>query len=161
VNSHEATTAVIIPLTLLSIASIFFGFVFADLFVGIGTDFFGNALFIHPNHITLVEAEFSLPLTMKLLPSVGSVIAAVSAILLYHRYSSFLIDLTDNKIGRKLYTFFNGKYLIDIIYNNYIINGGLKLGYIINKTLDRGLIEVVGPYGISESLLNTGKNLSN
>jgi NADH-ubiquinone oxidoreductase chain 5 len=69
-----------IPLTLLSLASIFFGYLFADLFVGIGTDFFSDSLFIHPNHITLVEAEFSLPLIMKLLPSIGSVFSMVLAL---------------------------------------------------------------------------------
>ena len=50
---------------ILSLFSIFFGFIFSDLFVGVGTDFFANALFIHPNNISLVEAEFSLPLIYK------------------------------------------------------------------------------------------------
>ncbi len=172
INSHEASISVIIPLFLLSLASIFFGFIFADLFVGIGTDFFGNSLFIHPNHINLVEAEFSLPLIIKLLPSIGSVFAAIAALYLYHNKSLSLknhpliggqamIELTDYNLGRKLYTFFNGKYLMDIIYNNYIIGAGLKLGYTIAKVLDRGVIEVVGPFGISNYLFNTGKNISN
>jgi NADH-ubiquinone oxidoreductase chain 5 len=171
INSHEASISVIIPLFLLSLASIFFGFIFSDSFVGIGTDFFGNSLFIHPNHITLVEAEFSLPLIMKLLPSIGSVFAAVAALYLYHNKSlsiknhpeiagQAMIELTDYNGGRKLYTFFNGKYLIDIIYNNYIISAGLKLGYTVAKLLDRGVIEVVGPFGISNFLFNTGKNIS-
>jgi NADH-ubiquinone oxidoreductase chain 5 len=118
-----------------------------------------------------VEAEFSLPLIFKLLPSIGSVSAAIAAIYLYHnntlslKYPSGLggqamIELTDYNIGRKLYTFFNGKYLIDIIYNNYIIVGGLKLGYTIAKVLDRGIIEAVGPFGISDFLFKTGKNVS-
>lgn len=180
-NTHEANISVIIPLTLLALASIFFGFIFADLFVGIGTDFFANSLFIHPNHITLVEAEFSLPLIFKLLPSIGSIFAAIAAIYLYHNKSisinsnnvnktynndfkvkggQVMIEFTDLSFFRKLYTFFNGKYLIDIIYNNYIIGGGLKLGYTIAKILDRGVIEVVGPFGISDFLFNTGKNIS-
>jgi len=170
-NSHEASTAVVIPLFLLSLASIFFGFIFSDLFVGIGTDFFGNSLFIHPNHITLVEAEFSLPLIMKLLPTIGSVFAAFLAVYLYHNKSLSLknpallggqamIELTDYSLGRKLYTFFNGKYLIDIIYNNYIIGAGLNLGYTIAKLLDRGIVEVVGPFGLSHYLLNTGKTIT-
>jgi len=174
-NTHEASISVIIPLSLLALASIFFGFIFSDLFVGIGTDFFANSLFIHPNHITLVEAEFSLPLIFKLLPSIGSVFAAIAAVYLYHNKSlsikseaasnpvkggQAMIEFTDFSFTRKLYTFFNGKYLIDIIYNNYIIGGGLKLGYTIAKVLDRGVIEVVGPFGISDFLFNTGKNIS-
>ena len=70
-----------------------------------------------------------------------------------------MIELTDYNLNRKIYTFFNGKYLLDIIYNNYFINSGIKLGYTTAKILDRGLIEVVGPFGLSNFLFNTGKNI--
>jgi NADH-ubiquinone oxidoreductase chain 5 len=95
-HSHEAGVAILIPLTVLSLFSIFFGFIFSDLFVGIGTDFFANSLFIHPNNVALVEAEFSLPLTFKLLPTVGSVLAALAALFLYNKTPHFLIDLTNS-----------------------------------------------------------------
>jgi len=45
-NSHESNLAVIIPLFVLTLFSIFFGYVFSDLFVGMGSDFFGNSIFI-------------------------------------------------------------------------------------------------------------------
>ena len=44
--------------------------------------------------------------------------------------------------------------------NNYIIGGGFKVGYTIAKNLDRGVIEVIGPFGISDFLFKTGKNIS-
>lgn len=159
-NAHEANNKVIIPLFLLALFSIFFGFIFYDLFVGMASDFFGNAIFMKPNNISLIEAEFSLPLIIKLLPAFLSLFGASLAIFLYHKSPTFIIDLTDNIIGQKLYTFFNGKYFFDIIYNNYIINKGLKSGYTISKVLDRGIIEIVGPYGLSYILTNTGKNIS-
>ena len=31
------------------------------------------------------------------------------------------MDLTNNYLGREIYTFLNGKYLFDIVYNKYII----------------------------------------
>jgi len=159
-NAHEANNKVIIPLFLLALFSIFFGFIFSDLFVGMASDFFSNALFIKPNNISLIEAEFSLPLIIKLLPALLSLFGASLAIFLYHKSPIFIIDLTDNFIGQNLYTFFNGKYFFDIIYNNYFINKGLDLGYKISKVLDRGIIEMVGPYGLSHTLTNTGKNIS-
>jgi NADH-ubiquinone oxidoreductase chain 5 len=159
-NIHEANNKVIIPLFLLALFSIFFGFIFSDLFVGIASDFFSNALFIKPNNISLIEAEFSLPLIIKLLPALLSLFGASLAIFLYHKNPTFIIDLTDNLIGQKIYTFFNGKYFFDIIYNNYIINKGLELGYNISKVLDRGIIEMVGPHGLSQTLTNTGQNIS-
>jgi NADH-ubiquinone oxidoreductase chain 5 len=159
-NIHEANNKVIIPLFLLALFSIFFGFICSDLFVGMASDFFSNAIFIKPNNISLIEAEFSLPLIIKLLPALLSLLGASLAIFLYHKSPTFIIDLTDNLIGQKIYTFFNGKYFFDIIYNNYIINKGLELGYIISKFLDRGIIEMVGPHGLSQTLTNTGKNIS-
>lgn len=159
-NAHEANNKVIIPLFLLALFSIFFGFIFSDLFVGMASDFFSNALFIKPNNISLIEAEFSLPLIIKLLPALLSLFGASLAMFLYHKGPIFIIDLTDNFIGQSLYTFFNGKYFFDIIYNNYFINKGLDLGYKISKVLDRGIIEMVGPYGLSHTLTNTGKNIS-
>lgn len=34
-----------------------------------------------------------------------------------------------------IYTFLNGKYFLDILYNNYLISGGLKAGYTISKNI--------------------------
>jgi NADH-ubiquinone oxidoreductase chain 5 len=159
-NSHEANFNVIFPLFVLALFSIFFGFVFSDLFVGVGSDFFGNSLFIHPNNISIIEAEFSLPILIKLLPSIFSLIGASLAVLLYHKSPTFLIELTETSIGRKIYTFLNGKYFFDVIYNNYIVSVGLQLGYTISKVLDRGVIELLGPHGLSTVFNNTGNNIS-
>ena len=125
-----------------------------------GTDFFGNSLFIKPNNISIIEAEFSLPILIKLLPALLSLFGASLSILLYHKSQIIVIELTENSIGRKIYSFLNGKYYFDIVYNNYIIKNGLQLGYIISKFLDRGIIEMVGPYGLSNNLYQTGNNIS-
>ena len=54
INSHEANLAVIIPLVLLSLFSIGFGYIVSDMFTGAGSDFFANAIFIHPNRVSLI-----------------------------------------------------------------------------------------------------------
>jgi NADH-ubiquinone oxidoreductase chain 5 len=159
-NSHESNLAVVIPLLILAIFSIFFGYIFSDLFVGIGSDFFKNAIFIHPNNIALVEAEFSLSPIIKLLPAILSFTGAVSAIYLYHLEPQFLISLTNSNLGRKVYAFLNGKYYFDVIYNQYIITNGLKLGYTISKEIDRGAIELLGPYGLTNYLYNNSNKLA-
>jgi NADH-ubiquinone oxidoreductase chain 5 len=184
---------VIFPLLLLALFSIFFGFVFSDLFVGMGSDFFQNSIFMHPKNISLIEAEFSLscsegatsPLDLppseahvlpasfggepahegnvfiKLLPAILSFTGAFSAIILYHiPFGLILINLTNYKIGRNIYAFLNGKYYFDVIYNHFIIQSGLKLGYNISKEIDRGAIELLGPYGLSNYFNNAGKNLA-
>ena len=145
---------------ILALFSIFFGYFASDLFVGVGSDFFANSIFIHPNNVSLIEAEFSLPLLIKLLPAILSLLGASIAVYLYHYQANFIIDLTETSIGREIYTFLNGKYLFDVIYNNYIIAGGLQFGYTISKVLDRGVIELVGPYGLSNTLSSAGINIS-
>ena len=60
----------------------------------------------------------------------------------------------------KLYTFLNSKYFFDVIYNHYIVTKGFKLGYKISEELDKGVIELVGPYGLSNLLSETAKNIA-
>jgi NADH-ubiquinone oxidoreductase chain 5 len=159
-NVHESNISVIIPLSILSLFSIFFGYIFSDLFVGMGSDFFGNSLFTHPNNIYLIEAESSLPIYIKLTPLFLSILGGYLGIISYNTNIGKIINFIDNPLGRKIYTFLNAKYLLDIIYNRYIIGFGLRLGYNISKLVDRGVIELVGPYGISNKLINTGINIS-
>jgi len=160
INSHEANLSVIIPLFTLALFSIFFGYLFSDLFIGMGTDFFGNSLYINPNNISLIDTEFSINTIIKLLPALLSLAGASLALFLYHFSYKFIIELSTNKLGIKLYTFLNGKYLIDIIYNKFIISNFLILGYNISKILDRGFIEMVGPYGLSNNFYNLANKIS-
>ena len=159
-NSHEANSAVIIPLFTLALFSIGFGFLGSDLFTGVGTDFFANSIFIHPNNITIIEAEFSINPIVKQLPLIFTVLGASSAFIIYNYIPTITVDITESSLGRRIYSFLNGKYYFDVVYNKYIIGFGLKLGYIVSKVLDRGVIELVGPYGLSNVLSKTGENLS-
>ena len=71
-----------------------------------------------------------------------------------------MVDVTDTNLGRKIYTFLNGKYYFDIIYNHYIISKGLQFGYTLSKEMDRGILEMVGPYGLSHSVYNSANQIS-
>lgn len=170
-NSPESFSAgnlpVIIPLSILALFSIFFGFVASDLFVGVGSDFFGNSLFIRPNNNPLIEAEFSLSPLIKLLPALLSLFGATSALYLYHLQPRFLNSLVTaaaescgGSLGRKLYGFLNGKYYFDVVYNHYIVQSGLILGFNISKNIDRGAIELLGPHGLTNKITGTGINIA-
>ena len=55
-----------LPLIILAIFSIFFGYITRDIFIGLGTGFFAdNALFIHPLHEIMIDTEFGVPLIFK------------------------------------------------------------------------------------------------
>jgi NADH-ubiquinone oxidoreductase chain 5 len=254
-NIHSENYVVLIPLSLLALFAIFLGFIASD-FGGVGSDFFGNSLFYHPTQLHIIEAEFSLPLYIKLMATILSIFGGSLAIYIYHYGYRFFTDFTfpfltqekiaytlgtvnfgvtseapsqkqvnkqpawgletdqalpakeikggvayhpdlplagagelevasrfaigkvsrSNKIfvknnkGKvaklqqtlliKFYTFLNGKYLIDIIYNAYLISGSLKLGFSISKLLDKGIIELIGPFGLTESSYGASVKLS-
>jgi NADH-ubiquinone oxidoreductase chain 5 len=174
-NTHESNIATILPLLILSLFSIFFGYIVSDIYVGVGSDFFANSLFTHPNNLTLIEAEFSLNPFIKLLPAIISFIGAFTAIFLYHVKPLAFINLfgcslcgtastaaypQELKFIKPIYTFFNSKYYFDVIYNHLLVNKGLKLGYKISKEIDRGAIELIGPYGLANNFYNTGINIA-
>ena len=105
---------------------------------------------------SLVEAEFSLTNSSKFLPLYMTLLGQILGISLYLRKNTmkFTIKLPlDNKLNNRLYLFFNNKYYIDIIYNKYINNKSLLLGNILNKQVDRGIVEKLGPFGITQSMI--------
>lgn len=159
-HAHEAPMIIVIPLVILSIMSIVFGYIAKDMFVGVGTDFLSTALFQHPDHITLIEAEFGLPLLMKLLPAIGSLFGAGLALYLYHVVPSITISLTNGPIGYGVYSFLNAKWYWDALYNGLIIESGLRIGLVISKVIDRGIIELTGPYGLSTVLTGAGRSVA-
>ena len=159
-NAHEANLAVVIPFIILGLFSIGFGYLGSDLFTGVGSDFFGNSLFIHPNNVSIIEAEFAINPFIKLLPLFCTILGASSAFILYNFVPSVFINITETSIGRKIYSFLNGKYYFDVIYNNFFIATGLQLGFFIAKVLDRGIIEFIGPFGLSNYLIKTSFNIS-
>jgi NADH-ubiquinone oxidoreductase chain 5 len=130
------------------------------MFTGLGSDFFGNSIFILPNNITIIEAEFSISPLLKFIPLICTILGAFFSFYVYHYTPISFIQLTETQIGKSLYTFLNGKFYFDIVYNNFIISKGLKYGHIISKLFDRGILECVGPYGLSNSVKNTADNIS-
>lgn len=157
---HEASLIVIIPLTILSLLAIFFGYVAKDLFVGPGTDFLSSALFVSPNNLALIDAEFSTPLIIKLLPAILTIVGALGAIFMFHYVPAFTINLTENTLGRNLYIFFNSKWAIDGFITSYVILPVMGFGYTASKVLDRGIVELAGPFGLTSVLMDTSHNIA-
>lgn len=73
-----------VPYIILALLSIFFGYVASDLFVGPGSDMLSTALFVHPDHVYQIEAEYGIPLAIKNLPMILSILGAGFAIMMYH-----------------------------------------------------------------------------
>jgi NADH-ubiquinone oxidoreductase chain 5 len=62
-----------------------------------------------------------------------------------------------SRLGYFIFGFFSQRFNIELLYNNYIVNLILKLGGQTTKILDKGSIELIGPYGLEKSLMTLSK----
>lgn len=160
-HSHESPWQMTLPLGLLAIGSIFIGYLFRDAVLGLGSSFFGNALFILPQHSdTFVDAEF-IHIKFKWLPVLFSLTGAFLAFLFYGFAAKLLSDFLNTNIGQFFYVLLTNKWHINQIYNNYIAKPVLNMGHDITyKVLDRGYIEFVGPMGLTRGITYITKQIS-
>ena len=160
-HAHEGDIFMSLPLIILAIFSIFFGYIAKDLFIGLGSGFFmDNSLFIHPMHETMLDTEFAVPVLFKLLPLICTISLSFLAILLSEFLPLNLISFKLTRLGYNIFSFFNQRFLIELLYNKYITGFILKLGGQTTKVLDRGSVELLGPYGLEKGLVNLSRNIS-
>ena len=146
---HEAPFRMAFPLVVLSIASIFVGYVSRDMMIGLGTDFWGNALFTLPTKQYMLESEW-LDSFIKMIPLFFSFGGTFLGIYNYLFTFNLLYSLKTFKFGRSLYTFLNRKWYFDKVYNEFVSQSLLKMSYFqMYQNMDRGLLEYFGPNGIS------------
>ncbi len=160
-NAHESDIFISLPLVVLAIFSIYFGYITKDIYIGLGSGFFAdNSIFIHPVHEILIDTEFGVPTIFKLIPLVLTVSFSALAIV----YSEFMPNIISNfklsNLGYYIYGFFNQRFLIEFFYNKFIVNSVLDIGGQTTKVLDKGSIESVGPYGFGLILTKSSKIIS-
>ncbi|KAK2121981.1 NADH dehydrogenase subunit 5 [Fusarium oxysporum II5] len=89
-NAHESDIFISLPLVILAVFSIYFGYITRDIFIGLGSGFFiDNSIFIHPVHEIMIDTEFALAII----------------------YSEFMPNIISNfklsNLGYYIYGFFN------------------------------------------------------
>lgn len=144
----ESSWVLLIPLIILSFGSIFFGYLLKDFFIGIGTDIWNQSIFFHPFNIYFLESEF-LDIYLKWIPFYLSFIGIVVTSLINLKIYKFN-TLKLVKYNYLFLFFISKKWYFDIIYNKIIVFPLLNFGYSVSfKNLDRGFIELLGPFGLS------------
>jgi len=160
-QAHEGDIFMSLPLMILAVFSIFFGFITKDMFIGLGSGFFSdNALFIHPSHEIMLDTEFAVPTLFKLLPLLFTISLSIISIVLSEYLSTILIYFKLSRIGYNIFSFFNQRFLIELFYNKFITGTILKIGGQTTKVIDKGSIEYIGPWGLEKGLLNISNNLA-
>jgi NADH-ubiquinone oxidoreductase chain 5 len=148
VNAHEGSWRIGLPLFLLSFFSISIGYLTHDFFIGFGTHFWNDSIFISISNYSLVDIEF-VNLFYKLLPLFVTILGSLFAYFIYSFNLNNYFLLKKTKIFKKFYNFFNKKWYFDRIYNEIITQKFLDISYIHTyKNIDRGILEIFGPSGI-------------
>ena len=160
-QAHEGDIYMSLPLIILAIFSIFFGYITRDIFIGLASGFFAdNSLFIHPSHEIMLDTEFAVASLLKLLPLILTITLTAISLVLSEYLFNLLIYFKYSKLGYNIFSFFNQRFLIELFYNKYITGLVLKLGGQTTKVLDKGSIELIGPFGLENTLLNISRTIA-
>ena len=158
-NIEDSAVLIQIPLILLAIPSIFIGYLSKDMLIGVGTDFWGNAIFVSPENLNVIDSEF-IPSFWKNFPVLISIIGGLSSFFFYTFGNRVLFNLKRSNLGKEIYTLLNKKWFFDRIYYKYVNQPLFLFSYDISyKMVDKKVIELLGPQGISNILYNQAFNL--
>ena len=145
---HESPFIMTFPLIILSIFAIFFGMFFYSYFIGteylnvwseiIFVDKSLNENFIYEN----------MPIFYKKLPLIVILIGLTMSYFIYFSLDNFIPII--KKRFKIIHNFFKNKWYIDEIYQNTIVSVVFYLGKGFWKSVDRDLIDNLGPNGISK-----------
>jgi len=159
--AHEGDIFMSLPLIILAIFSIFFGYISKDIFIGLGSGFFtDNSIFIHPIREIMLNTEFAVPTLFKLLPLLFTILLSVIAIVLSEFMPRTIISFKLSRMGYNIFSFFSQRFFIELLYNKYVTGLVLKLGGQTTKILDKGSVELLGPFGLEKGLLLLSKSIS-
>jgi proton-translocating NADH-quinone oxidoreductase chain L len=158
--AHDAPRRMAIPLRVLSVGSIWVGWLTKDRMIGLGSAFWGQALYTHVDARTRIDAEFR-PSTIKLVPVRFSRGGGGRA---RRRYGSY--DRAKTVYQRKTtrfksrYVFLSKKWFFDKVYTEWVVVPARHHAYHTTyKGIDRGRIEIRGPAGLTQALYQRGKRL--
>jgi NADH-ubiquinone oxidoreductase chain 5 len=159
--AHEGDIYMSLPLIILAIFSIFFGYITKDIFIGLGSDFFSdNSLFIHPKHEIMLNTEFAVPTFYKLLPLFFTLSLSIASIIFTEFLPKLVIKFKFSNFGYNIFSFFNQRFLVEMFYNKYISGIILNLGAQTTKIMDKGSVEKFGPYGLENKIYDISKSIN-
>jgi len=158
--AYDSSYQISISLFLLVIPSVLIGFYAKDMIIGFGSDFWGNAIFTTTENMNRVDAEF-ITHVYKVLPVILSLLGVTLSFLLYLFGGKLLVQLKMSAFGKKIYNFFNKKWFFDKVYNEYVSQFFFTSSYTVTyKIIDRGIIEVFGPMGLSSIITKKASYIS-
>nr|YP_009724570.1 NADH dehydrogenase subunit 5 [Diadumene lineata]QDX17609.1 NADH dehydrogenase subunit 5 [Diadumene lineata] len=143
-HAHEGSWNLTLPLIFLALGSIFVGYLTKEI--------------IWSFQITLSPI---IPTSIKLMPVIFSLFGAGTAVILYH-YSSRIFNAPTSPVGLAGYTFLYSAWQFNYIINHFLVQNVWRLGHLITfRVLDKGVLELIGPKGISQFMIRLTQEISN
>nr|QTC08338.1 NADH dehydrogenase subunit 5 [Coriandrum sativum] len=150
---HDAPIPMAIPLILLALGSLFVGY--------LASNFWANSPFVLPKNEILAESEFAAPTITKLIPIPFSTSGASVAYNVNPVADQFQRAFQTSTFCNRLYSFFNKRWFFDQVLNDFLVRSFLRFGYEVSfEALDKGAIEILGPYGISYTFRRLAERIS-
>jgi NADH-ubiquinone oxidoreductase chain 5 len=148
---HEGNIFMTLPLIILALFSIYFGYIFKDMYIGLGTDLFSdNSIYINTLNEISIETEFYSSTVIKIIPFLLTLFSTLCWI--YYKESEYgQISYKYKYIyiqSFNAFSYFNQRLFIELFYNKFISEKILKIGGVTSKLLDKGSIEYIGPAGL-------------
>nr|YP_010249792.1 NADH dehydrogenase subunit 5 [Osmanthus fragrans]QTT60923.1 NADH dehydrogenase subunit 5 [Osmanthus fragrans] len=152
---HDAPIPMAIPLILLALGSLFVGYL-AKV-----PCFWQEEVFWLPQGRILAESEFAAPTITKLIPIPFSTSGASVAYNVNSVADQFQRAFQTSTFCNRLYSFFNKRWFFDQVLNDFLVRSFLRFGYEVSfEALDKGAIEILGPYGISYTFRRLAERIS-
>lgn len=149
IKLSESNLFMLAPLLFLSILSIFVGYLFSEIFIGLGNNYINNSIFINFENFNSIEVEFISPL-IKNMPLILTFLGTFLSYFFFFKFSfkkkggyiSFFI------LKKYIYTNYYYASFFNFFYNKVFIYF-LNLFYNINvKNIEKGFFELFGPVGL-------------
>lgn len=156
----EGSVSLLLPLVALSVMSLLVGYLFRDMFVGLGTSFWNGALSELKFHSIVLQSEFSLGL-VKVVPIVFTLAGGSLFLVLYQLLRKGWSCIPRTYFGYVLYLFLSRKWFFDTLYSEWVSRRILFLGYEVTyKLLDQGFLELLGSLGSSRLIREVSSKVS-
>lgn len=125
------------------------------------SNFWANSPFVLPKNEILAESEFAAPTITKLIPILFSTSGASVAYNVNPVADQFQRAFQTSTFCNRLYSFFNKRWFFDQVLNDFLVRSFLRFGYEVSfEALDKGAIEILGPYGISYTFRRLAERIS-
>jgi NADH-quinone oxidoreductase subunit L len=157
-HAHESPAVMLVPLYVLAIGAIFAGVAGYEYFVGHHrAEFWGAAIKVLPENDSIEHAHH-VPVWVKVLPLVASVIGIGVSYGLYVRDPSIPGQLAARFEG--LYRFLLNKWWFDELYDRLFVRSAFALGTGLWKKGDGAVIDGLGADGLARNTLAAARRMS-